>query len=127
MRYMGKDTRIFLRIKYKEGAKFGRYRNEVKDNMAQYMVPQECGNKMDVYEAKVTDRKGRGLVFTGTGMNFSALPYTPHEVENATHAYELPRVHYTVVRAALGQMGVSGDDSWGAKTHPEFLLPANEK
>ena len=111
----------------KEGAKFGRYRNEVKDNMAEYMVPQECGNKMDVYEAKVTDRKGRGLLFKGKGMNFSALPYTPHELENAAHAYELPKVHYTVVRAAMAQMGVSGDDSWGAKTHPEYLLPADKK
>ena len=111
----------------KEGAKFGRYRNEVKDNLAEYMVPQECGNKMEVYEAKVMDKKGRGLLFKGKEMNFSALPYTPHELENATHAYELPKVHYTVVRTALGQMGVAGDDSWGAKTHPEFLLPSDER
>ena len=33
-------------------------------------------------------------------MMFSALPYTPHEIENAMHPYELPEVHYTVVRAA---------------------------
>ena len=43
-------------------------------------------------------------------------------VENAKHDYELPPVHYTVVRAALKQMGVGGDDSWGAKTHPEYLI-----
>ena len=24
----------------------------------------------------------------------------------------------------LGQMGVGGDTSWGAKTHPEYTLPA---
>lgn len=111
----------------KHGAKFGRYSNKVADNMAEYMVPQECGNKMEVYEAKVTDRKGRGLLFTGKGMNFSALPYTPHEMEYATHPYELPPIHYTVVRAALGQMGVAGDDSWGSYTHPEYLLPIDKK
>ena len=111
----------------KHGAKFGRYSNKVADNLAEYMVPQECGNKMEVYEAKVTDRKGRGLLFTGKGMNFSALPYTPHEMEYATHAYELPPVHYTVVRVALGQMGVAGDDSWGSFTHPEYLLPVDKK
>lgn len=33
-------------------------------------------------------------------MMFSALPYTPHEMENAMHPYELPEVHYTVVRVA---------------------------
>ena len=60
-------------------------------------------------------------------MRFSALPYTPHELENAKHPYELPQVHYTVVRAALGQMGIAGDDSWGARTHPEYLLDASEK
>ena len=26
------------------------------------------------------------------------------------------------VRIAQAQMGVSGDDSWGAKVHPEYLL-----
>ena len=60
-------------------------------------------------------------------MSFSALPYTPHELENAMHPYELPQIHYTVIRAAKGQMGVAGDDSWGARTHPEYLLKASEK
>ncbi len=49
-------------------------------------------------------------------MMFSALPYTPHEMENAMHPYELPQIHYTVVRVAKGQMGIAGDDSWGART-----------
>ena len=108
------------------GAKLGLYRNEVKDNMAQYLVPQECGNKMCVRYAKVTDHKGRGLLFQGDQLNFSALPYTPHEMELAKHSYELPEVHYTVVRVAKNQMGVGGDDSWGARTHEEFLLSANQ-
>ena len=60
-------------------------------------------------------------------MMFSALPYTPHELENAKHPYELPQVHYTVIRAALGQMGIAGDDSWLSVTHPEYLLNADEK
>lgn len=110
-----------------QGAKLGVYRNKVADNMADYIVPQECGNKTKVRWAKVTDRQGRGMLFTGDEMNFSALPYTPHEIENAKHAYELPPVHYTVVRAAGGQMGVGGDDSWGAPVHPEYHLKADEK
>ena len=60
-------------------------------------------------------------------MSFSALPYTPHGLENAMHPYELPKVHYTVVRAAKGQMGIAGDDSWGALTHPEYLLDVSKK
>ena len=90
--------------------------------MAKYLVPQECGNKTGVRWAKVTDRKGRGMLFKSDKMEFSALPYTPHEIQNAAHPFELPKVHYTVVRASMQQMGVGGDDSWGAKTHPEYLL-----
>ncbi len=110
-----------------QGAKLGLYSNKVADNMARYMVPQECGNKTQVRYAKVTDNCGRGMLFAGKGMSFSALPWTPHEIENAAHAYELPQVHYTVVRAALAQMGVGGDDSWGARVHEEYLLPSKGK
>lgn len=115
----------------KRGGKLSIYENQVEDNMAKYIVPQECGAKEEVRYASVTDRRGRGILFEmdekSGPMMFSALPYTPHELENAKHPYELPQVHYTVARAALGQMGVAGDDSWGACTHPEYLLDASEK
>ena len=113
----------------KHGAKLGIYENMVSDNMAAYMVPQECGAKEEVRWATVTDRKGRGMLFEmeGEPMMFSALPYTPHEMENAMHPYELPQTHYTVVRVAKAQMGIGGDDSWGAFTHPEYLLDAEKK
>jgi beta-galactosidase len=111
----------------KRGGKIGIYSNKVSDNLARYLVPQECGNKCGVRWARVTDIKGRGMEFSGDNMSFGALPYTPHELENATHAYELPKVHYTVVRAALKQMGVGGDDSWGAKVLPQYRLPENER
>lgn len=113
----------------KKGAKLGIYENLVQDNVAKYMVPQECGAKEGVRWAKITDRKGRGMLFEmdGEPIMFSALPYTPHEMENAMHPYELPQVHYTVVRAAKGQMGIGGDDSWGSYTHAEYLLDTEEK
>ena len=115
----------------KKGAKLGIYANKVADNIARYMVPQECGAKEEVRWAKVTDRKGRGMLFemdeNNGPMMFSALPYTPHEMENAMHPYELPEVHYTVVRVAKDQMGIGGDDSWGARTHEEYLLKTDKK
>ena len=111
----------------RHGAKLGIYENKVADNMAEYLVPQECGNKCGVRYGKVMDKKGRGMLFFGDELSFSALPYTPHELENATHCYELPEVHYTVIRVAKQQMGVAGDDSWGAKVHPEYLLDVSEK
>ena len=64
------------------------------------------------------------MEFSGENLSVNVLPWTPHELESASHAHELPPVHYTVVRVAMQQMGIAGDDSWGAKTHPEYLLPA---
>ncbi|MCL2819246.1 MAG: DUF4981 domain-containing protein [Oscillospiraceae bacterium] len=109
------------------GARLGIFRNKVKDNMSKYLMPQECGNKTGVRYAKITDESGRGIIFTGDEMEFSALPYTPHELENAMHHYELPEIHYTVIKVNLRQMGIAGDNSWGALTHDEYLLPVNEK
>lgn len=48
-------------------------------------------------------------------------------MENAKHPYELPAVHHTVIRVSLQQMGIGGDDSWGAKVHPEYLLDTSGK
>lgn len=106
----------------RHGAKLGIYSNKVADNMAKYLVPQECGNKVGVRYARLVDAKGRGMMFEGDELSFSALPYTPHELENAAHVYELQQVHHTIVRVALAQMGVGGDDSWGSLVHPEYHI-----
>lgn len=90
-------------------------------------MPQECGNHTGVRSVSITDNKGRGVCFTGNDLSVNVLPYTPHELENAMHVYELPPVYYTVARIALKQMGVSGDDSWGSRTHEEYLLDTVNK
>ena len=110
----------------RNGAKLGIYHNKVTDNMAKYLVPQECGNKTGVRWAQITDSTGKGIRFHGSQFNFSALPYTPHELENAMHPYELPEVHYTVVRVSMQQMGVGGDDSWMSEVHPEYLIDVSK-
>ena len=108
-------------------AKVGVFHNKVADNMAKYLVPQECGNKIDVRYAKITDAKGRGLYISGDKLSLSVLPYSPHEIDNALHPTELPPVHYTFIRVGLQQMGVAGDDTWGAQTHPEYLIDNSKK
>ena len=48
----------------KRGGKLSIYENLVKDNMAKYIVPQECGAKEESNGyASVTDRRGRGMLF----------------------------------------------------------------
>ena len=104
------------------GAKLGLHTTTAKENVTNYLLPQECGNRTGVRYAKVTDYRGEGLQFAGDALEFSVLPYTPQELETAAHHYELPEIHYTVIRVAKKQMGVGGDDSWGARTHEEYLV-----
>lgn len=111
----------------KRGGKLGIYENKVTDNIAEYIVPQESGNKCDVRWVCVTDLKGRGLKFEGDRMSVNVSPWTPHEIENATHPYELPQIHNTIIRVAEAQMGVAGDDSWGSRVHPEYLLDISKE
>ncbi len=110
------------------GARLGVYHGEVRDQLTPYVRPQEAGSHTGVRWASVTDDRGLGLRFDCPGgMEFSALPWTPFEIENATHPNELPPIHHTVLRPALMRRGVAGDDSWGARTHPQYRLPAGEE
>ena len=111
----------------KEGARLGIFSTTAEENMTPYLYPQECGNRTGVRWAEVTDFRGRGLRFRGENMEFNALPWTAHEIENAMHGNELPNRLYTVIRAAKMQMGVGGDNSWGARTHDEYLIDIREK
>ena len=109
------------------GAKLGVYEGAVADQLQPYLRPQESGNKTEVRWATVTDDAGFGLRFAGAPtMEWSALPYTPIELESCSHPYQLPAFGgKTVVRANYRQMGIGGDDSWGAKAHPEYTLPSD--
>ena len=110
----------------REGARLGIWDYRASENLTPYLLPQECGNRTGVRWAEITDGKGQGLKLWLNGGEFSALPWTPHELENAAHGYELPPVNYTVLKMSAQQMGVAGDDSWGARTLPEYLLDVSK-
>lgn len=109
-----------------KGARLGLFKTTAKDNMTPYLLPQECGNRTGVRYAKITDYRGVGLQFAGDKFELSVLPYTPQEIESAAHHFELPNSNCTVVRVTKQQMGVGGDDSWGARTHEEYLLDVSK-
>lgn len=110
------------------GARVDVYEAEVSDMLPPYVRPQESGNRTGVRWASVTNDRGLGLRFEGCSeMEFSALPWTPFEVENALHPVDLPPIQRTILRPALMRRGVGGDDSWGAMTHPEYRLPEGEE
>ncbi|MCL2783770.1 MAG: DUF4981 domain-containing protein, partial [Propionibacteriaceae bacterium] len=109
------------------GARLGLYEAKVTSQLTPYLRPQESGSHTGVRWASITNTDGWGLRFEcDDTMEFSAMPWTPFEVENAAHRHELPPVHHTVLRPALARRGVGGDNSWGAMTHPEFRLPTGQ-
>lgn len=111
------------------GAKLGIFKNQVSDNLSGYVMPQESGNRTGVRRVSVTNRNGQGIRISSVTkpLECNLSPYTAFELENAQHVYELPPVHNTVVTVAGRQMGVGGDDSWGAPVHDEHLIKANQE
>ena len=108
-------------------SRLGVWAIDVREALTPYVRPQEAGSRTGVRWAEVTDDDGFGVrLESAGGMEFSALPWTPHEIENALHPNELPPSHRTILRPALARRGVGGDNSWGAMTHPEYLLPTGE-
>lgn len=97
-----------------------------------YMVPQECGMHMANDWVKVTrattqnnadpDHQPFSLTVSQNGhpFAFSCLPYTPEELENATHIEELPVPRRTVLTVYGATRGVGGIDSWGADVEPQY-------
>jgi len=106
-----------------KSARVGIYSGLVKDQFVPYISPQECGNKTGVRWATLKDSLNKGLLIKGNPtVELNALHFTPSEVENSKHLYELVNDDKVVVRVNYKQMGVGGDDSWGAKTHYEFNI-----
>ena len=111
------------------GARLGIFETQAKDEVEPYLQPQETGNHGGIRWIEVTDHRGRGvrLAMDEEPFEASALPYSAHELENACHAYDLPEVHHTFLRASLGQCGVGGDDTWGAPVLPEYTVKNETK
>jgi len=109
----------------KTGAAVGLYSGSVEDLIHVYVRPQENGNRTDVRWVTLTDRGGTGLLAVGMPLlSVSAWPFSRQDLEQAKHTNELPRRDFITVNLDYKQMGVGGDDSWGARTHPEYMLPA---
>jgi len=110
------------------GARLGVYGSTAQENFTEYLNPQECGNRTEVRYVNVYEENGTGLGFTATEAPFemSVLPYSAYELDNALHREELPEPAYNWVRIAARQMGVGGDDSWGAPVHQEFKISAEK-
>ena len=109
----------------RDHAKTDVYSSTAAKQFTSYLRPQECGNHVGTYEAKVTCPCGKtGIAFDAVDqpLQFAALPWTPEQLALANHPYELPESNKTIVRVLSEQMGIGGDDTWGAPVHDEWLI-----
>ena len=121
----------------KAGAEKGIY--EVSDlSLTPYLVPQECGMRMDTEWLEITRHTSLDNSRTDSSPQtlriekndkafaFSCLPYTASEIENATHHEELPPARRTVLCVYGAVRGVGGIDSWGSDVEDDYRISAEK-
>jgi beta-galactosidase len=110
------------------GTDVGLYSGTVSEQWTPYIRPQENGNKTEVRWVALTDGSGKGLLASGEPLlEVNASHSTPEDLSSgARHDYQLTPRDEVVLRLSHRQMGVGGDDSWGAHTHDEYKLFADK-
>lgn len=113
----------------KQSAPIGRYSGTVWEQYHPYVRAQESGNKCDVRWVALQNQAGEGVLVTGSELlNVSAwnflledIDYVPFNTERRHGGSILPRDLVWLNIDHL-QMGVGGDNSWGAQIHPEYTI-----
>lgn len=111
----------------------GIYNNTITEQYHPYIRPQENGNKTENRWLMLTNSEGIGLRIIGQPLfDFSAQKYTTDDFDLGNfekpfkHTYDLIPKDFITLHVDFGQMGIGGDDSWGAHTHDEFKLFAKK-
>ena len=112
----------------KTAAFVGQYEGAVEDFYTPYIRPQENGYKTDVRWVEFRNSGGKGVRFAGNmPLSYSAHHQTiddfdPGETKAQRHTTDVPVRPEVYVNIDYKQMGVGGDNSWGAQTHEEYLI-----
>ena len=112
----------------KTGAAVGVYAGRVQEQHFPYVRPQENGNKTDVRWAVVTNDAGTGLLVVGMPLlSFSAHhnlieDFDPGPTKKQRHINDVKPRDLVALNVDYKQTGVGGDNSWGARPHPEYTL-----
>jgi beta-galactosidase len=111
----------------KTGAAIGLHANRADGFWFPYIRPQDTGNRADVRWLAIADGGRRGLRVAAVDepLNVSVLPFTLADLREARHTFELPRREVNTLFVDARIHGVGGDNSWGARTHPEYTLPGD--
>lgn len=113
----------------KEATPVGLYKSSVEAQYYPYNRAQETGNKTDVRWMTLHDNAGTGLMAIGQPLlSVCALHFDMHKLDYVPlkniHGGSITNDDLIWWDIDLKQMGLGGDNSWGAKTHSEYTLPA---
>jgi beta-galactosidase len=95
-----------------------------------YVSPQENGTRTDIRWLALSNAQGMGMMAIGQPLlSASALYYTSADLtqkaRGTMHPTDLVKRDYVSLNLDMKQMGVGGDDSWGARVHRQYvILPA---
>ena len=107
----------------RKSERIGLYSGKVAEQFVDYSEPQENGNKVDVRWATLTDEKGTGLLVKGTPtISFNATHCSHKALAAFKYGYQIKPNESVFVNIDYAQMGVAGDNSWGAKALAPYLL-----
>ncbi|MGY5354137.1 glycoside hydrolase family 2 TIM barrel-domain containing protein [Wenyingzhuangia sp. IMCC45467] len=110
------------------GSLVGLYSDEVENQYFAYARPQENGNKTDVRWVKLSNSKNEFIeVSSEIPFETSAMPYAQEgfddgDEKDQRHPTDIEKQPFVEWQINKVQMGVGGDDSWGAKPHQEYLI-----
>lgn len=121
----------------KTSADVGLYESSVADQYTPYIRPQENGYRTDTRWLTLTDENGSGILVAGDPLiSFAALHNVHDDFEAPgslaryrrdaktanTHTDDVKPRELVNLNVDFGQMGVGGDNSWGARIHPQYRL-----
>lgn len=112
----------------KASEKIGVYRQTADEQFFPYIRPQETGMRSDIREWNQTDAKGHGVcISSARWFMASALHYDTKELDEGMdkdqrHPEQLKKSQYTELRIAKAQMGLGGENSWGAWAQEQYRL-----
>lgn len=110
----------------KHAAAIDRYQTTADDMFVPYIRPQDCGNRSDVRWLTITNRTGTGILVTAKDhMDFSAMHYTPLDLDVANHPYELNKRKETILTIDVAHNGLGGG-SCGPPTMERYVLKAEK-
>jgi len=116
----------------KTSARIGIYQSKVEDLYFPYIRPQENGYRTDVRWVAFTNSKGKGFKIQGSSalcINasfYSKEQYSNEEQVDYKHTFDMKKEEIIYLNVDYKQMGVGGDNSWGAKVHEEYQVLPHE-